>query len=120
MQNASLNFRVRHGHAIHLRTLVDTGEGRGRRDVRVESFGRSFGRDLVQLSADQVRVYAHALEPVDPQSAAALEALVFRPAPRDASAVSERDQERTAIASAVIAALAEAGMLKKVSGRAAD
>jgi len=75
-----LKFRVRSGLVVHRERSIT--EQRGRATVsRAErvSFGAAFGNPIVELLPDEVRSYAHALEPVpvqenDPASVQAHEA----------------------------------------------
>jgi hypothetical protein len=68
-----LRFTVRAPFVVHRVRLVDRANGRGK-DQRVDSFHAS---EAVALRADEVRLHAHALEPTDGPSRAALEALHF-------------------------------------------
>jgi hypothetical protein len=107
-----LRFRVRDGLVVHRKSLFKRKEvGREISEPRTESYGDAFSRSSIDLRPDELKTYAHALEPTDERSAAALTALHFK-LPERAEEVSYEARLATQVASATIQALIAAGMLK--------
>jgi hypothetical protein len=106
-----LRFRVRDGLVVHRRVVTVREEGR--REVRehhIESYGRAFGRSEIELSADEVKLHAHALEPLNEGAAKLLDSFTYRPPVRPA----ETSYEATlagVVTTAVVEALRTAGVL---------
>jgi hypothetical protein len=117
-----LHFTVRKRLQIHRQVFVERLDPTNRkiRDKRIESYGDAMGRMSIDLPPDEVKMYAHALEPTDERSAAALEALHFKQ-PVRAQELSHETQSSIAMVAAVISALREAGALSKIpDGPTAD
>jgi hypothetical protein len=112
-QAAPLRFKVRAQLQVHRRVVTERRDMNGKktRDVRIETYGDTFGRTTIELPPEEVPLYAQALEPTDEASAAALEALHHVPPAREP----EVNHEAARIAetvTATIKALIEAGVLK--------
>jgi len=111
MQEAQqlLNFRVRDGLVVHRRRRITRSGANGRSfsEFQISSHGKTFGNTAIALEPDEVRAYAHALEPTDEASAAALQALHFRPRIEEPSLSYEQK-----IVNRTIQSLVAAGLLK--------
>lgn len=109
--NQSLRFRVRPGLSVH-RERWDRRSAGGLtiRDKTIDSFGVRFGQPIVDLLPDEVVKHAHALEPTDEASTAALEKLHFRAHP-EAAVIDPREAAAIAAAQATVRALVEAGLI---------
>jgi hypothetical protein len=107
-----LRFTVRDRLQIHRQVVLERWDGTQKiRDARVESYGSTFGRTTIELMPDEVKTYAHALEPIGERSAAALEALHFKPPVRAPDINHEHARIAHAVA-ATISALDKAGLLR--------
>ena len=77
---ATLSFRVRTGFVVRLQRVKVVDTGRSVTKTPYETIhGVAFGNPVVALTSEEMRRHAHALEPMDAESAKALEELHLRP-----------------------------------------
>ena len=108
-----LQFRVRKGLALHRKRLMKRDEGtRVVTQVQIDSFFYDKTRkSVVELTDAEVSTYAHVLEPANARSAAALDALHYRPPVREPE-VSYEQQLIAKVVAATVQALVSAGLVK--------
>lgn len=72
MSGELLKFKVRPGLMVHVETIDE------RDQKKIESYGASFQSSEVELTPEQVKLHAHALEPICAASVELLERFRFK------------------------------------------